>query len=144
MTQQEASEIVKALARLQEMKERDSSARALLGIGADADITGAIASMQLDLADARKQVGDADAERITLESMLVDSMGCLQFYSDVKNHQAIGMVASDGGARARVTLTRLFARADAFHRVQALREPPVKAPPPEDGTHGCDTCETKP
>lgn len=96
--------------------------------------------IEAELASARKQIADADAERLTLESALVDALGCLQFYSDVKNHQTIGMVASDGGARARVTLNRIFDRIEAA-RVQALREPPVKAPPPEDGTHGCDTCE---
>lgn len=121
MTNQETKEVVEALAR-----SSDTLA---------------------DLAEARKQIADADSERIVLESALVDALGALQFYAreehwkDNGDHDPLPSdTARDAGKRARVTLNRIFDRIEA-PRVQALREPPVKAPPPEDGTHGCDTCE---
>jgi hypothetical protein len=102
--------------------------------------------LEAELVSARKQIADADAERLTLESALVDALGCLQFYASDRNWipEGGGFVhpmpaREDAGKRARVTLNRIFDRIEAV-RVQALREPPLKAPP-EDGAHGCDTCE---
>lgn len=122
MTEQEAKEIVDALARSSDTLT--------------------------ELEDARKQVADAEANRLILESMLVDALGALQFYAREfhwmpRSSAYANPVLDDSGKRARVTLNRIFERGDAFSKVQALRDP-LQQRVLQDGTHGCDTCEEGP
>lgn len=71
------------------------------------------------LAELRKQLADARAEYMLVESALVDAMGALQFYGAAYPSE----VASDGGKRARVLLDRIFDRLVAFARIQKLKDP---------------------
>lgn len=96
----------------------------------DAEKLSEVLRLRNELAEARKEAADARAERIIIESALVDALGALQFYARQKHWEdglrsTVGLttIERDVGSRARVTLNRLFDRLIAFARVQALREP---------------------
>jgi hypothetical protein len=74
------------------------------------------------LDESRKKVADADAERIVLESALVDAMGALQFYESSACWYPKPEDTVDAGKRARVTLRRLFDWLAGFSRIQKLKE----------------------
>jgi hypothetical protein len=104
-----------------------------------------VTDLEAELASLRKQVADGNAERIRIESALIDALGALQFYANEKSYFTIverqepdgyevTAVNKDAGKRARVTLNRIFERSSDMPRVQALK-------PIEDGTNGCDVCE---
>lgn len=78
-----------------------------------------------ELDAARKQLADARAEYMLVESALVDAMGALQFYADEEHWRRLSveepMADLDAGKRARVLLDRLFDRLVAFARIQKLK-----------------------
>lgn len=79
------------------------------------------------LAELRKQLADARAEYMLVESALVDAMGTLQFYADEEHWRRLSveepMADLDAGKRARVLLDRIFDRLVAFARIQKLKDP---------------------
>jgi len=71
------------------------------------------------LAALRKEVADANAERMVIESIAVDAMKVLHFYGTAHPNA----VVRDGGHRARLTLDALLERGRSFARIRALKEP---------------------